>query len=524
MAESLFGFSVAESTEQGRRFLVIGSGSEAVRVIQYQVEMITNNNVPGLLPVEVRRKDNEVSIYCNIDGYVSLGAFLQQARLGKNDFLRLVDQIINTLVESQKFFLNQESFVLRDRYIYVKPDTKAIALLYLPTDVEQDSELALKDLVISLIAHLPGVDARDAQIGEFLNYLKKERVTLAELQRYLKRGRAEVAAGAEAVPLVQPPQHPVNVRPNPEPLKMPDKKVSDTVSNKGKAKPAPQPVSQKKKAAAKKVTPAKKKPGSSAPKSNTRTYILGAIAILAVVAAVISNTDPATLQTYLDSYLYIAGGAVLILVSLVIIVLLTVRSRKEKEAKDVQEVSEQLSRIAKTASGRPQDSILYEDLGVAAQKLDVAVHEYRPASAHPHSQPLPQPQRPPQPVVTLSSTQDDATELLDNGDTTVLLDQGPMAVLKTIRSGREERIPINKAEFYLGRNAAVVDWCIADDKSVGRVHAKIVAKDGVYWIVDLDSKNGTFLNGERLESNKPYTLKFTDKIKLANIEFTFEQG
>ena len=49
---------------------------------------------------------------------------------------------------------------------------------------------------------------------------------------------------------------------------------------------------------------------------------------------------------------------------------------------------------------------------------------------------------------------------------------------------------------------------------VSRFHARLVWKEGTYWIEDLSSTNGTWLNGQRLEPHKPVALKPGDVIGL----------
>ena len=39
-----------------------------------------------------------------------------------------------------------------------------------------------------------------------------------------------------------------------------------------------------------------------------------------------------------------------------------------------------------------------------------------------------------------------------------------------------------------------------DDGSVSRHHAKVTSDDGSWFIEDLDSRNGTFLNGEAIQN------------------------
>ena len=76
----------------------------------------------------------------------------------------------------------------------------------------------------------------------------------------------------------------------------------------------------------------------------------------------------------------------------------------------------------------------------------------------------------------------------------------------------------------VGRQRDAVDFMITGNKSISHTHADIIRKtDGIYYICDLNSKNHTYLNGERLVSGREYPLHKGDKIRLANEEFIFEE-
>jgi CheY-like chemotaxis protein len=56
-------------------------------------------------------------------------------------------------------------------------------------------------------------------------------------------------------------------------------------------------------------------------------------------------------------------------------------------------------------------------------------------------------------------------------------------------------------------------------KGVSRVHAQIRHADNGWWIEDLGSSNGTWLNRERLVPNEPTRLEIRNTIQLANLRF-----
>ncbi len=61
-----------------------------------------------------------------------------------------------------------------------------------------------------------------------------------------------------------------------------------------------------------------------------------------------------------------------------------------------------------------------------------------------------------------------------------------------------------------------------ESKKVGRKHARIRHKHGVYTIEDLNSMNNTYLNGEKLPPHKELVLKDGDVLRFSHIETRFE--
>lgn len=57
----------------------------------------------------------------------------------------------------------------------------------------------------------------------------------------------------------------------------------------------------------------------------------------------------------------------------------------------------------------------------------------------------------------------------------------------------------------------------ATDHGVSRQHARIVCYRNVYYIADMGSKHGTFLNGTRLSSNNLALLHSGDEIRLGSL-------
>ena len=93
---------------------------------------------------------------------------------------------------------------------------------------------------------------------------------------------------------------------------------------------------------------------------------------------------------------------------------------------------------------------------------------------------------------------------------------------KLIRVSTAEIVDINKDSFSIGRDPkSLVDYVI-NDKRVSRRHASIIHKNNNYFLVDLGSKNHTYVNGNMLISNMETNRNNGDKIRIAFEEFIFE--
>ncbi len=105
------------------------------------------------------------------------------------------------------------------------------------------------------------------------------------------------------------------------------------------------------------------------------------------------------------------------------------------------------------------------------------------------------------------------------GETTVLGNQ--TAGFTLVRKRNNEKIVINKPEFLIGKERRRVDYCISDNNSVSRAHAKIKVRAGRCYIADLGSTNCTYVNGLKLSPNQEVILSKGDKIKISDEEFEF---
>ncbi|MEE1057353.1 MAG: FHA domain-containing protein [Acutalibacteraceae bacterium] len=119
---------------------------------------------------------------------------------------------------------------------------------------------------------------------------------------------------------------------------------------------------------------------------------------------------------------------------------------------------------------------------------------------------------------------DEETDMLYDSEDTGLLDDAQnlyihYPTLERLLTG--ESISINKPVFRIGKERSYVDYFVNNNIAVSRSHADIVSRGNSYFIVDLNSKNRTFINNRVIPANYETEIFDGDTLKLANEEFIF---
>ncbi len=99
------------------------------------------------------------------------------------------------------------------------------------------------------------------------------------------------------------------------------------------------------------------------------------------------------------------------------------------------------------------------------------------------------------------------------------LAEDPFIVGRLILLGDE-----GNREYLVGDSARTIgrdgaNDLVVDDEEVSSRHARITYDDGCFWVEDLNSTNGTFVNGERISAIT--RLQDDDLLKMGHILMKF---
>lgn len=134
----------------------------------------------------------------------------------------------------------------------------------------------------------------------------------------------------------------------------------------------------------------------------------------------------------------------------------------------------------------------------------------------------------PDPAISRGSVEVDAKLVDLSAQDQTMMFTAPMAIEtpetpSVIATGARLRwgdrlIPLDLPFMTIGRS--MDNDIIIESEGVSRHHAQIKLRQGQYVLRDLESANGTFVNGQRIQDE--CVLQDGDRIRLANVELIFE--
>ena len=475
-------------------FLVVKAGREG-RVLKYQASMISYNSISHINPFEMKQNDGSCYFYYNITSKLTLSAFLKRRKLTRNEFIRVLSDVAGTIVNSDGFLLSSCGFVIKADYLYVNPVTLDIQLIYVPIDRECDLSGEFRDFVIDLILNRAELEesSSDNFLQRILNFAKNELFNVTGFSLFLNKLSAvpkeenreetrQTDSAADVAKLTQSAKQDYStVEKLPESHKKHEnykntKNNKNTKSNKNSKNLADKRLQKTK-------------------KWNLPLF-LAVLAIQAIIAAAFLICSRLLKQSGNSSYTTFAA---LIMIALAIDVLLfrklislgLVRKATEQE---------QTSRVDDSTIPGTINSYGCSSIGSVT---DIERNTVKTSKGE--------------------SIQYISDNVINKGSyNTVLLspDRRNQACLIGKCNADKEQIIIDKPEYIVGRLEGQVD-CVLLNGAVGKVHACVLTKEGNYYISDLNSVNGTFINNIRIDSNKEYEIINNDTIAFANSEYVF---
>lgn len=160
---------------------------------KYQMKMLENNEIPGLLPVNSRILNGEYILDYNITGIKRLKDVLDSGRMQENDTKRIFAEMIQNMVRTEEYFLTFHNCFLNIEYIYINEKLE-VKMVYLPfCNTEITTEEAIRVFCRELIANYCR-HTKDPFFMDLLLYVDSQEFSMAGLLNQSEIGKQESAA------------------------------------------------------------------------------------------------------------------------------------------------------------------------------------------------------------------------------------------------------------------------------------------------------------------------------------------
>lgn len=554
-------------------------------LVRYQVKMMSNNDIPTLLPMNFSEHNGETELYYDITSRSALSQVISRGKLNKNQTLSLIEAFVKAGHELPEYQLSLGSIIFDPDYIFVRTGDFNVNFVFVPDGSEGDSIEPIRSFLSELIMKNKILAGNDTFLADLIEVINNEAFDINLLKRFcLEHRDRNKSAGSNqnknnVIDPVNNGNYTQGTTGNSE-INTENKFIKNYYDNNDykqdfnitditSSEPDDNKITENKKGKRKKSE--KKQTRSDGDGSgNTKKRIIfiviqGILVVLVGLAAQngIFNDKKGNFDVTM-----LAG--VLLICFLVDFLLFrrmftgkSVESnnsvsdesknkksqrkinKKSKEKVENKKNSTEMQRplpkspfSQNSASGTSKNekdaNDIENDFRPSRQQEEYGMNEKKPerkksvtdSEAH-----IPA-TTPKEPVYrndhNASGVVSDRANISDSGyDATVLMEDNVIsgARFTWYENGLLKRVKMDKNVMLAGRQANQVDIMLPG-RMVGHIHAEFRRNsDGSqYTVIDCNSKNGTYINGskERIKSNVEYPIRNGDTVKLADVELKFE--
>ena len=468
-----------------------------INTSSYQVRMLEGNVIPSVLRCRLQGLDGKVLFYYDITSRQSVASFYEQKKINGEDLRLIFGGFVAVLEELSEYLMNPEQLVLVPEYIYLDAGKKEIKFCCLP-GYDHPVQEQFRELAEYFLPRLDHEDPDAVKLG--YGVYRKTLETgfqLEDIKEAVYRHEEEEPAGE----VFQENQGKIYPEEN---IGQDDFLSEDWSQDRNYFR------EENKKEADKQ---------NKKTKWSNRRWILGCglgtlILILVAIAC-------------LMGYLPVVEAELVLAVAIFLLAMAAVsRWMKEKKKKKQQQSEQWRQKVRSELEKEEKSVVLYQNQ--EAQSMDFV--EISPGISTGKEKEMVDNQKgftgelwKNEEKVWNEEKIRDKEELEDSWGETVLLSQGSTkgpASLVSIEPGVLATIYLDQELTVVGKMEQAADAVIPVD-TVSRVHARIRKKDDGYYLADLNSRNGTSVNGRMLKPEEEYLLQNEDQVDFAKARYLF---
>ena len=492
---------------------------EKVNTASYQVRMLTGNVIPSILKCRLQGLDGNLLFYYDITSRQSLASFYEQRKFHRKDLHMLFCGFIRVMEEMAEFLMNTDQLLLCPEYIFLDIEKREVKFCCLP-DYHHPIQEQFRELTEYLLPRLDHEDSQAVSMGYGV-YRKAmetgfqlEHIKEAIYQNREVTGKNDNKDSAQKQGQ-KPPENNLDGADN----------FGEKIQEKADVSHLLETDVENKTSKRKKDK--KKEESDSQKSSNEWTGALLCVFTAAVLIILL-------ILRYLG---YLPGipaeaifGGAIILLALAAFLSWTAEKKKQKKQMSAewrQKVKRELDDTYESSSEKRRTERSSEDLYEAdsvqekmpewgdikykmpertgetgTNRLENSQNVYRE---------------------TVQQNENYETEKTENYGETVVLSAGQTegpASLVSREPGELATIYLDRDLMVIGKMENAADTVISLP-TVSRIHAKIRKVDEEYYLSDLNSRNGTSVNGRLLKTGEEYQLQDEDQVEFAQARYIF---
>jgi hypothetical protein len=515
----------------------------------YCVKMLEHQKIEGILMLEQRRLDDKTLYYYDISSRQSMAAILDRTSLTKDKIISLCKGIISTLERAYEYLLPEEDFILTPEYIYMEVASNEPSLCFL-----SGYNRPIKEQISGLLEYLMNrVDYNDREAvlliyrlyavsreeGYTLEHLIQELQELP-LDETIEQVKSGTKAGSkEGIKVTTKSEIKAETR-----LETKSDNNRHVAINRGQVMSASSQEVDIRKEKNIPVMMEKLEKEVEISYYPVITYLCTAASIAGgFLLFALSWKTKAIYNTYGKQMDYIKLAALLLIIFCCEGYLMkmlwdkkykTTRIIRKNEYVDPRQLMGQAT-LAKKAVFENTETYLQKQRTINGNNpLQQITKDEIPGSTVMHKRPEhgEHPKEYDNSKKVNNSKEYENSKEYDNP--TCLLNgtcedisisysasHTPEFLLRALDKENYQSIAIESFPFFIGKLKKNVDYCLEKDV-VSRYHAKVLKEDNRYFIMDMNSTNGTYVNGESIKTYEKREVSRGDEVSLADIKFKVE--
>lgn len=441
----------------------------------YQVRMLLGNVIPSILRCHLQNLDGKNFYSYEITSRQSVASYYEGRKFHGEDIRMLLEGFLRVMEELAEYLMNPEQLLIKPEYIYLDIESGTVFFCCLP---EQGGEVQtqLREFIEYM---LPKLDHED-QEAVFLGYGIYRRVLEPGFQLEMIKEAVYHSEQKGAVRAADTGEEDAAEK---------EAAVLPESEEKGKESLPDMPVYAV----------------SSAEKHSGWWWAAGCIAAAAAMLGLL-GAGAAGILPWLPAEFVIGGGIAAFGVG-GFAGWITGKRKKKQETSAVWGKKEEKGQKISLPSGE-QRTDSPDRKRKAAEESEMAIYPDNKNTSYAE--------------IKYTEIKNPEEERAVYGETVALCEGGRSgpATLVSREPGELATIYLEQELTVVGKLANAAD-AVIPIPTVSRVHARIRKKDGEYYLADLNSRNGTTVNGQILKNGEEYQLQDEDEVDFAQARYIF---